>query len=169
MEHAASATIEWLEACRRRRSLAGEAVRATLADLTGIHVQVEPINADAERDGLRWADVQADVETVLRGAGLALHSRSAVLAEVASIPILHVDVMTMRLDGRYAYSMRLELWQSVRLIREPRIAALALTWSAPQVVGTVAAECLAEVRDAVRSAVARFAEEWRAATLDVRR
>jgi putative phosphoribosyl transferase len=36
----------------------------------------------------------------------------------------------------------------VRLAREPSITALGLTWSAPQVVGTVAVERLAEVREA---------------------
>ncbi len=41
-----------LEAMRRRRSIAAEAFRAILAGLTGVHVQVEPINADTEGDGL---------------------------------------------------------------------------------------------------------------------
>jgi hypothetical protein len=44
-----------------------EAFRATLAGLSGVHVEVEPINADVEQDGT---------------------------------PVLHVDVMTVRLDGR---------------------------------------------------------------------
>jgi hypothetical protein len=38
-----------LEAARRRRSIAAGAARATLAGLAGVHVEVEPINADAER------------------------------------------------------------------------------------------------------------------------
>lgn len=37
-----------LEAVRRRRSIAAEAFRATLAELPGVLVQVEPLNADAE-------------------------------------------------------------------------------------------------------------------------
>ncbi len=41
-----------LEAMRRRRSIAAEAFRAILAGLTGVHVQVEPINADTEGDRL---------------------------------------------------------------------------------------------------------------------
>lgn len=74
--------------------------------------------------------------------------------------------MTLRLDGRYAYSVRLEPWQRVRLLREPRVAAPALTWGAPQLVGTAAVERLAEVRDAVRSAVAGFIGECRRATAE---
>jgi len=41
-----------LGAARHRRSIAAEAFRATLAGLTGVHVQVEPINADTEGDRL---------------------------------------------------------------------------------------------------------------------
>jgi hypothetical protein len=59
-----------LEGSRRRRSIAAEAFRATLAGLTGVHVQVEPINADAEGDGFLRADVQAHAESVLREAGV---------------------------------------------------------------------------------------------------
>lgn len=158
--------MAWLDAVRRRRSLASEAFRATLAGLTGVHVRVEPINTDAERDGLRSADLQADVESVLREGGLAVHGQPALFARVPGTPVLHVDVMTVRLDGRYAYSIRLELWQGIRLTRDPGQAALALTWSAPQVVGTLAADNLDTLRDVVRTAVRGFVDECRLATAD---
>lgn len=60
--------------------------------------------------------------------------------------------------------MRLELWQAVRRIRQPAVTALGLTWSAPQIVGIVAAESLAELRDAVQAAVFGFVAECRTAT-----
>ena len=157
-------TLALLEASRRRRSLAAEAFRSTLARLADVHVEVEPVNDDAERDGLRRADVQADVESALRDGGIAAVSQSALFARVPGTPVLHVDVMTVRLDGRYAYSVRLELWQAVRLVREPAVSTLGLTWSAPQIVGTIAAERLAELRDTVRATVAGFVEECRMAT-----
>jgi hypothetical protein len=152
-----------LEASRLRRSIAAEAFRATLAGLAGVHVQVEPVNADAERDGLTRAALQADAESALAEAGLAAYTRTAVLTDVPGTPLLHVDVMTIHLDGRYAYSIRLELWQGVALTRAPSVSALALTWSAPQVIGTIAAECVAELRDVVRAEVAAFARECRVA------
>lgn len=43
--------------------MALEAFRATLGSLSGVTVQVEPVNADAERDGLLRADLQTDVES----------------------------------------------------------------------------------------------------------
>jgi hypothetical protein len=157
-----------LEAARRRRPIAAEAFRATLAGLSGVHVEVEPINADAEQDGLAAADVQADVESVLRGGGMTVHTPTRLFAEVPGSPVLHVDVMTVRLDGRYAYTVRLELWQAVRLTREPSLTGLALTWSAPQIVGTLAAESLTELRKTVRSAVQTFVEECHVATASLR-
>jgi hypothetical protein len=158
--------VAWLDAIRRRRALASEAFRATLAGLTGLHVVVEPINTDAERDGLLSADLQADVESVLREGGLAVHAQSALFAGVPGTPVFHVDIMTIRLDGRYAYSIRLELWQGVKLARDPGRTALALTWSAPQVVGTLAAVNLDTLRDVVRTAVRGFVEECRLASAD---
>ncbi len=159
-----SSVLSRLEARRRRHAIDAEAFRATLAGLTGVHAQIEPLNADAERDGLTAADLRADVESALRESGLTVYGQSALVADVPGTPFLHVDVMTIRLDGRYAYSVRLELWQAVTLLREPRRSALALTWAAPQVVGTVAAESLAELRDTVRSEVYAFVGECRAAT-----
>jgi hypothetical protein len=158
-----------LEASRRRRSIAAEAFRATLAGLEGVHVEVEPVNADAERDGLTRGALRADAESALREAGMAVYTQGAVLVEVPGMPVLHVDVMTIHLDGRYAYSVRLELWQVVRLMRAPGIAALALTWSAPQVIGTVAAERVAEVREIVRAEVTAFVQECRGTAIDVGR
>jgi hypothetical protein len=97
-----------------------------------------------------------------------VHTEAGLFADVPGTPVLHVDVMTVRLDGRYAYTVRLELWQGVRLVRQPGPTALALTWNAPQIVGTLAAERLAELRKTVRSAVQGFVEECRTATAEVR-
>lgn len=51
METGSALTL--LEASRRRRSIAAEAIRSTLAGLARVQVQVEPVNDDAERDGFR--------------------------------------------------------------------------------------------------------------------
>jgi hypothetical protein len=48
-----------LEASSQRRSIAAEAFRATLAGLTGVHVQVEPINPAARRHAGRREPARA--------------------------------------------------------------------------------------------------------------
>jgi hypothetical protein len=148
--------VALIESLRGRRRVGEEALRATLAGLSAVNVQVEPLNADAERDGLLRDDLQADAESALREAGIGVLSQAELFLDPAA-PVLHIDVMTMRLDGRCAYSVRLELWQAVRLVRDSRIRVLAMTWSKPQIVGTVAAERLSELRSTVRAAVQAFA------------
>ena len=151
----ADSALTLIQAWTDRCAVAREALRSTLAGITNVNVQVEPVNADAERDGLTSADLRVDVESGLRAAGIGVLSQAELFLESAT-PFLHLDVMTVRLDGRYAYSVRLELWQAVRLVRDPSVQALAVTWSRPQLVGTVSAERLIEVRSAVRAAVDAF-------------
>jgi hypothetical protein len=144
-----------IQAARGRRKIGEEAIRTTLAGLAAVNVQVEPVNADAERDGLTRADLQADAASTLRAAGIGVLSQTELFLDPAT-PLLHVDLMTVRLDGRYAYSIRLELWQAVRLVRDARIRTLAVTWSAPQIVGSVPVDRLGELRPEVRAAVQAF-------------
>ncbi len=61
--------------------MALEAFRATLRGLSGVNVQVEPVNADAERDGLLRADLQTDVESALREAGVEVVAVRSVVDE----------------------------------------------------------------------------------------
>lgn len=143
--------------------MALDAFRATLGSLSGVTVQVEPVNADAERDGLLRADLQADVESALRRAGFEVLTPSELFARVPGTPALHLDVMTVRFQERYVYSVRLELWQAVRLVRDPAVRALAVTWCAPQAIGMVTAGSLITVRETVRAGVDEFVRDCRAA------
>lgn len=143
--------------------MAMAAFRETLAGLSGVNVQVEPVNADAERDGLTRADLQHDVESRLRAVGIRLFTEPELFYAAPGTPVLHLDVMTIRLDGRYAYSVRLELWQAVTLTRDASIRALGLTWSNPQIVGTVSAESLGEVHAAVQRVLDEFIADYGAA------
>ncbi len=138
-----------------------EAFRATVAGLSELNVQVEPVNLDAEADGLSRADLQGDVEELLRAAGFSVLDPSRLFADTVATPVLHLDVMAVKTRERYLYSVRLELWQAVRLVRDPRHIALGVTWFAPQLVGEVSRESLGTVRDAVRSAVEQFIQDAR--------
>jgi hypothetical protein len=143
--------------------MALEAFRTSLAGLTTLNVQVEPVNADAESDGLTRHDLRMDVEATLRQRGLAVVDQATLFADVPGTPFLHLDTMAVRLDGRYVYSVRLELWQAVTLVRDPDIRTLAVTWTRPQLVGTVAADTLPSVHEVVRSATEEFLDDCLAA------
>jgi hypothetical protein len=130
--------------------------------LTQVTVNVEPLNADAERDGLTRGLLEADVAACLRDAGLVVRTSATPVRELAS-PTLNLDVMTVRLNARYAYSVRLELWQAVGLARDPGVVTSAVTWSGLQFVGTVARQGLVDVRRAVQTAVGEFVQDWQSA------
>jgi hypothetical protein len=162
----AAIIVDLLRRWRHRRMFA-EALRTTLAGLETVHVAVEPINEDAERDGLRQAALAAATEGAVRSHGLRVVDATKLFADVPGTPVLHVDVMTVHLDGQYAYSVRLELWQAVRLVRTEGAQTLAVTWSAPQLVGSVAASRVSDLCDVVRDAADAFAAECRAASIPV--
>lgn len=144
--------------------MAIEAFRPTLSGLTAVDVHVEPINADAERDGLDRSELRQDVETALGNAGIRVVSEPVLFADVPGTPVLQLDTMTVRTDASYAYSVRLELWQAVRLVRDPTVQTLAMTWCSLQHVGTVAAERLTDVRRVVRDVVDEFVDDRRVST-----
>ncbi len=146
--------------------MALEAFRATLAGLTAVNIHVEPVNADAERGGLLRTDLEADVAAALRRAGIEVVTQSQLFATVPGTPVLHLDVMTVRLRRGYLYSVRLELWQAVYLMRDRTVQALAVTWCAPQLVGTVSATSVTTIRDTVRTALEEFVRDHHATALE---
>jgi hypothetical protein len=139
--------------------MAMAAFAATLGALTALNVQVEPLDADAERAGLDRSELRDDVASALADVGIRIVSEPVLFADVPGTPLLHLDVMTVRTDASYAYSVRLQLWQAVRLVRDPSVQALAVTWSSLQHIGTVSARCLVDVRAVVRLVTNEFLED----------
>jgi hypothetical protein len=143
--------------------MALEAFRTTVAGLTRLTVEVEPVNADAEADGLVHADLRAEVESTLRVAGFEVLDRARLFAVTSDTPVLHLDVMTVRLRRQYFYSVRLELWQAVRLVRDPGVGTLAVTWCSAQTMGVVPRQSLTTIRSTIRAAVDEFIGDCRPA------
>lgn len=140
----------------------GEPFRETLTGLRVLGVHVEPLDADAERRGLAADDLRADVESKLAGAGLTVVPPPKLFNDVLGAPFLHLDVMTLEVEERYAYSVRLELWQAVRLLRDPAVQSMAVTWRATPLIGTVATGALAGLRQSVASVVDQFIADCQA-------
>ncbi len=123
--------------------------RATLKGIKAVAVAVEDTNATAERDGLTRNQLQTDVEQRLRRAGITVDNHAPGL--------LAVFVNTLKIEsGFYAYAIRVQFRQRVRMERNLKIAALASTWEAPSVVGTVGTKALRDVRGSVRERVDQF-------------
>jgi hypothetical protein len=129
-----------------------ERTRATLKGIDKVAVQIAPLTAEAERDGLSRSMLQTDVELRLRQAGIT------VVQEPATTPVLYVRVETFkpRDNSSYAYTVCVELHQAVSLARASAIRSAVPTWSV-EVLGTVGEKMmLPTLRDSVGDRVDRF-------------
>ena len=137
-----------------------EQQRETLRGLAGVAVVVEPLNAEAEQDGLQQGRLQATVEKQLRAAGIPVLS-----TETWSItpggPYLYVNVAALKKQYElYAYSIEVCLNQLVTLARDRNIRQFAETWETRE-VGTVGSDKLATVQDSIARHVETFIAAYR--------
>ena len=137
-----------------------EQQRETLRGLAGVAVVVEPLNADAEQDGLTQGRLQVTVEKQLRSAGIPVLSK-----ETWSItpggPYLYVNVAALKKQYElYAYSIEVCLNQLVTLARDRNIRQFAETWETRE-VGTVGSDKLPTVQDSIARHVETFIAAYR--------
>lgn len=139
--------------------------RATLAGLAGIHVRVQDLDLDAERQGLTKAALQTQVELTLRRAGIRVLTVAEWLA-APGVPRLdlHVTTQPTQRGDLYAYSIDLRLRQDVTLLRDPAIRSEATTWFRGA-MGTVGppSRLATWLRERVRDTVDEFINDYLAA------
>ena len=128
--------------------------RATLKGVTAVKVWVAGTSVEAQQDGLHSAGLQADAEQRLKEAG--------VVVTPAALALLFLDIDTDKNlgAGRYACSLRLDLFQLVTLVRDPTIETFTSTWSLSH-VAEVSAANLPSVRDVARTLVDLFIAAYR--------
>ena len=140
-----------------------ERQRQTLIGLRGVSVVVEDLNPDTERDGLSGSTLQADVEQRLRQAGISVMTE-AQAGRSPGAPHLYLKLDALKhTAGFYAYHLQLGLRQRVTLDRSPRVTRFAMTWSAPDLLGTVAWANLPSIRADVKERVDQFIKAYFAA------
>lgn len=142
--------------------------RVTLAGLTGVHVVVNELSAEAEREGFSRSSLQAELESRLRQGGLRVLTATEALKSVGR-PTLDLRVSLIpsgEAPQLYVYSVDLALRQHIRLTRDRTIESFAVTWSDNREVGVVRAGHLSAVRDAVRAKVDQFITAWQTVNRD---
>lgn len=135
------------------------AARQSLRGITGMVVIVNPIHADAAKDGLTRERIQSDVEAKIRELGVAV-----LPAEQAESrghePRLVVNVNAFKdTDGLYAFSIEVGVQQWV-LAEATGQRLYAETWSIAA-VGTVGAVRVHLVRQYVEAGLDQFVVAWR--------
>lgn len=128
--------------------------RATLKGVTPVKVRAALTSIDAQQDGLQSADLQADAERRLGDAGVAVTP--------SALALLLIDVGTDKIAGisRYVCSLRVDLFQLVKLVWDPTIEAFTSTRSLSR-VAEVGASNLPTVRGIVRDLVHQFITVYR--------
>ena len=128
--------------------------RATLKGIKAIRLTVAPVKPDISKDGFTTAQLQTDIEARLKEAGIPVDPQSG--------EWLFVAVTTAKIDkGLYAYSIDLDLYQSVTLARTPSISASAPTWGVGSRVGALDTARLQEIRSEVVGFVDQFISAYR--------
>ncbi|CAO0821749.1 DUF4410 domain-containing protein [Desulfarculales bacterium] len=136
----------------------GQSARQTLKGIKGVMVIVTGISPEAEREGLKKADLQADVESRLKQAGIKVLSRTERF-QAPGQPHLYVRCIDQKRTDMelYAISIAVHLEQHVRLTRDAKVLVPAETWGMTGVVSVGARE-LQSVRRLVVDYVDMFVE-----------
>ncbi len=131
--------------------------RESLYGLEGVCLVVEGLNPVIEKNGLLTSRLQTDVEEELSKAGIPVLPRS----EVGPMdPFLYVNVNAHKLDELFFYSIRVELHQSVTLVRDPSIEMQATPWDVGS-VGSVGSANLYQIREAVKEYIREFISAYK--------
>jgi hypothetical protein len=132
----------------------GPGNRATLKGIPAVKVVVAPTILEGEWDRLRTDELETDVERRLREAGIAVLP--------SATEVLYIEVEARKTSGspRYACSTRVELLQSVSLVREPGLTVFAPTWGLGR-VEEVSAYNLRSLRVTVGELVDSFIQAYR--------
>jgi hypothetical protein len=109
------------------------ATRETLKGLPGVYVIVEEMQPNiqkyAGKPGLTKEQLQKDIEFRLKERGIKALSRDE-WTKTPGKPVLYVSVNTHETEKyQYAYDIKMELQQVVKMEANPKINALAATWS----------------------------------------
>ena len=140
----------------RSGALDHETTRATLRSIEGVQVIVEQVPPEVERAGLTTQQLQADVESRLRHAGIRIHTTKEEKYSTPGAPCLYIHVTVMlESNGLAVCAIHVEFKQKAALEIDGSLADVA-TWSVGPYLGSGSRSHLAAIRDTVKDSVDRF-------------
>jgi len=131
--------------------------RATLKGLPGVGVLVEKLPPEIEREGLRRDQLQMDVESQLKKAGVKVFSKEQ-CTRVPGEPYLYINLnvnVVKTESGIYPYTVDIMLIQKVSLMRDPKRVTYAVTWSTGG-VGSITKSIVSQLQENVAEVVHVF-------------
>lgn len=137
----------------------------SLRGLRALDVIVEPLPAEAEKDGLRRPTLQADIELRLRRAGITIVNDRTVPWPDAAVMRLRMDGLKRELEqGSFTeYKLTLEVLQGVALLRDPAVRAVDAQWHRTSQGVQLSTMLAQSVRDSLRELIEHFVDDYLAA------
>ena len=135
--------------------------RATLRGLKGVGVLVEKLPLEVEQEGLKRDQLQMEVESKLRTAGIKVLTKEEAL-NTPGEPYLYINInvnIAKTEADIYPYSIDLLLIQKVSLLRDPKLTSYAITWSTGG-VGSIGKPILSQLRESVEAMVDVFVNAY---------
>jgi hypothetical protein len=139
----------------------GVSNRATLRGLQGVGVLVEKLLPEAENQGLNRNQLQKEVESRLQKAGIKVLTREEAF-NAPGEPFLYINIninMAKTESDIYPYGIDMLLIQKVSLVRDPKVASYAITWSTGG-VGSIAKPILSQLKESVEAMVDVFIKAY---------
>jgi len=143
------------------QAINGKSNQATLRGLKGVGVLVEKLPAEVEKEGLNRLQLQLEVESKLRMAGIKVLTREEVF-KTPGEPHLYINVnvnVAKTESDIYPYSIDMLLIQQVSLLRDPNLTTFAVTWSKGG-VGSIGKTILSQLQEYVREMVDIFIKAY---------
>jgi hypothetical protein len=135
--------------------------RATFRGLKGVGVLVEKLPPEVEQEGLKRDQLQMEVESKLRTAGVKVLTKEEAF-NTPGEPFLYINInvnIAKTESEIYPYSIDLLLIQKVSLLRDPKLTSYAITWSTGG-VGSIGKQILSQLRDNVEAMVDVFIKAY---------
>ena len=132
-----------------------------LNGLKTVIVSVTGVPQEVENNGLSQLQIQTDVELRLRQNGIRVVGHKEVINRgiysVASFLNVNVNFLKDKDEGFYAYSINVELGDTIRLVRNQNVkVGNAITWQQ----GSVGFVGITRVKDYMRSEILRLTDQF---------
>jgi hypothetical protein len=99
-------------------ALDNEDTRMSLSGINGIHLYVQSLDPEIEKEGLTKKQIQTDIELKLRMAEINIRSEEEKINDEDQ-GILFVPIFVKKItEGSYDYSLSVELFQHAYLVRD---------------------------------------------------
>ena len=122
---------------------------------------VEKLPLEVEQEGLKRDQLQMEVESKLRTAGIKVLTKEEA-SGASGEPYLYINInvnIAKTEADIYPYSIDLLLIQKVSLLRDPKLTSYAITWSTGG-VGSIGKPILSQLAESVEQMVDVFIKAY---------